>query len=169
MSVVARTSPHFASNDKNYYFRHEKRTQGGGVSKEVRRVFRYCFGLANSLLKRGTIEPGTELFGEALEHLIILEIKAYLAYNNKEEDLTYWRSTSKIEVDVVIGDRVGIEIKGKSFVQEKDAKSLLALSEEVPLQRKIIIANEETARVLNSGVEVLPIGHFLRELWAGKI
>jgi predicted AAA+ superfamily ATPase len=133
------------------------------------KFYLFDVGVAHSLLKRGTIEPGTELFGDALEHLIILEIKAYLAYNNKEEELTYWRSTSKIEVDVVIGDRIGIEIKGKSLAQEKDAKGLLALSEEVPLQRKIIIANEETPRVLNSGVEVLPIEHFLRELWAGKI
>lgn len=37
------------------------------------------------------------------------------------------------------------------------------------MQGKIIITNEKFPRVLESGVEVLPIEHILRELWAGKI
>jgi hypothetical protein len=44
--------------------------------------------------------------------------------------LTYWRTTSQIEVDFVIGDSVGVEVKARPFTSRRDYKGLLALAEE---------------------------------------
>ena len=125
-------------------------------------------GVTNALLKRGMVEPGTESYGEALEQLIILEVRSYLKYRGSKEPLTYWRSTSKLEVDLLIGDRVGIEIKGKTLVAERDLKGLRALAEELPLQRQIVVANESARRRLDGDVEVIPVAEFLKGLWEGE-
>jgi uncharacterized protein len=133
------------------------------------KFYLFDLGVANSLLRRGTIEPRTELFGDALEHQVVLEVRAFLSYFNRNEEASYWRSTSKLEVDIVIGDTIGVEVKAKSLVQDKDAKGLLALNEELHLKRKIIVALESAPRRLKNGIEIIPIEQFLRDLWGGKI
>lgn len=56
--------------------------------------------------------------------------------------LTYWRSRSQLEVDFVVGDAVAIEVKAKSLVSARDYRGLLALAEEVPLRRKLVVCHE---------------------------
>ena len=126
-------------------------------------------GVANTLAKRGNIEPGSELFGRALEHLIFLELRAYLDYRRLDQPLTYWRSRSQFEVDFVVGDEVAIEVKGKSLVNKRDLRGLRALSEDVTLQQKIVVGLEREPRVVEGGIEVLPVELFLRRLWDGGI
>jgi uncharacterized protein len=126
-------------------------------------------GVANTLAKRGAIEAGSELFGRALEHLVFLELRAYLDYHRLDFPLTYWRCQSKLEVDFVVGDDIAIEVKGKSLVSARDLKGLRALSEEVTLQRKLLVCTEREPRRLDDGTEVLPIATFLRQLWDGEI
>jgi uncharacterized protein len=133
------------------------------------KFYLFDIGVTNHLLKRTHIEPGSEHYGEALEHLIVLEIRAYLTYTNSDISLTYWRSNSKLEVDIVLGDEIAIEVKGKTLVSERDAKGLHALAEELTLKRKIIIANERMERRLESGVEVIPVALFLEQLWSGVL
>jgi predicted AAA+ superfamily ATPase len=72
-------------------------------------------GVANVLAKRGPIEPGSELFGRALEHFIFLELRAYLDYRRLDHQLAYWRSRSQFEVDFVIGDGIAVEVKGNHW------------------------------------------------------
>ena len=126
-------------------------------------------GVANTLAKRGQIEAGSELFGRAFEHFVFLELRAYLDYRRLDTPLTYWRSRSQFEVDFVVGDTVGIEIKGKPLVNKRDMRGLRALSEEVGLQRQIIVCLEREPRHLEHGIEALPVDLFLRRLWAGEI
>lgn len=146
-------------------FRATKKRKAVASSK----FYLFDVGVTNFLLGRTNILPKSEHFGDALEQLIVLEVDLYLKYLNIDKELTYWRSTSKFEVDILIGEEVAIEVKGKSFVTEKDTKGILALAEDLPLIRKIIVANEEYPRKLKSGVEVLPINHFLKSLWNGEI
>ena len=126
-------------------------------------------GVANTLARRGRIEPRAELFGRALEHLIFLEVRAYLDYRRLDHPLTYWRSRSQFEVDFVIDDEVGLEVKGKPLVGKRELKGLQALSEDVTLRRKIVVCLEREPRRTADGVEVLPVETFLRRLWAGEI
>jgi hypothetical protein len=50
-------------------------------------------------------------------------------------------------------------------VSERDARSLLALAEDVPLKTKLIVCGEPSPRRLDCGVEVVPVTEFLDRLW----
>jgi predicted AAA+ superfamily ATPase len=126
-------------------------------------------GVANSLMKRGNIEQGSELFGAALEHLVLLELKAYLDYRRIDQALTFWRTHAGHEVDFVVGDHVGIEVKGTARVTPADAKGLSALSEETTLTTRIIVCMESMPRTTDDGIRVLPVRTFFSELWAGEL
>ncbi|MFN7924379.1 MAG: AAA family ATPase [Bryobacteraceae bacterium] len=133
------------------------------------KFYLFDVGVANALIKRGVVEPGTETFGKALEHQIYIELRAYLDYGRKlDVPLQYWRSTSQMEVDFLVGESVGIEVKARPAVSRRDFKGLLALAEEVPLKRKIVVCLEREPRRTSEGIEVMPIEHFLRQLWAGE-
>lgn len=125
-------------------------------------------GVANALLRRTEIAPGSEAFGRALEHLVFLELRAFLDYNRLDKPLTYWRSRSGMEVDFVVGDDVAIEVKAKSRVTSRDHTGLRALGDEVSLARRVVVCTESRRRV-EDGVEVLPVEEFFADLWAGKI
>ncbi len=132
------------------------------------KFFFFDVGVANTLLKRSEVVPGSETFGRALEHLIFLELRARLDYRRIDEPLTYWRSRSRLEVDFLIGDRIAIEVKAKPRVVRRDLSGLRALSEELSLERKIVVSAEPRRRI-DEGIEILPVRQFLEELWAGSI
>ena len=130
-------------------------------------------GVANSLVGRKDVAPGTPEYGKLLEQAIYLELRAYLDYKKIDKKLEYWRSTSQFEVDFLIysdvKNIVAIEVKAGANPSKKDFKGLLALEEEVALKRKIVVCTADTPRKTADGVELLPIEEFLKKLWAGKI
>lgn len=80
---------------------------------------------ANYLLKRGRIEMGSEAFGIAFEHFIYQELYAHSKYLDLDYAISYWRTTSQIEVDFILGDHeVAIEVKGTNNVQTRHLKGL---------------------------------------------
>lgn len=129
----------------------------------------FDIGVVNAILDRFELSPQTKSFGNALEHLIFLEILAARSYLESSVDLSYWRTHSKIEVDFLIGDGVAIEVKAKERVAPRDEKGILALSEDVKLRRKIIVAREKVSRRTASGVEILPVNEFFSLLWSGEL
>ena len=133
------------------------------------KFYLFDIGVANTLRRTGTIEPGSDAYGRALEHLVFLELRAFLDYRRRDEPLSYWRSRSQFEVDFVVGDTVAIEVKAKPRVATRDYKGLLALADEVPLRRKLVVCDEKRRRLADDGVEILPVPLFLRELWEGRI
>jgi len=104
-----------------------------------------------------------------LEHLIFLELRSFLDYHRLDHELTYWRSRSQFEVDFMVGDRIGIEVKSKSRVSPRDYKGLIALDEEARLKRKIVICGEKMRRRADDGAEIMPPALFLKELWIGNL
>jgi predicted AAA+ superfamily ATPase len=100
---------------------------------------------------------------------VFLELRAFLDYQRREEELSYWRSLSQFEVDFLLGDRIGIEVKGKDRVGPRDYRGLLALREDVALRRMIVVCSEKKRRRTDEGVEVLPVAEFFQDLWAGEI
>jgi predicted AAA+ superfamily ATPase len=81
------------------------------------KFYLFDVGVANALMKRGEIRPGSELFGPALEHQVFLELRAYLDYRRIDRPLTFWRTHGGHEVDFLIGDEVAIEVKGSRRCQ----------------------------------------------------
>lgn len=84
------------------------------------KFYYFDVGVANHLLHRKQLVRGTAEYGHAFEHLIIQELYAWIRYTNADEELTYWRTYSGVEVDAVIGDaRVAIEIKSAEEVHPR--------------------------------------------------
>jgi len=131
-------------------------------------VIRYFFdiGVANILANRFNIKPQTELFGKVFEHFICLELHAYIGYNKIRQPMTFWRSKSGYEVDFLVGDHIAIEVKSSAMVKEKHCRGLRALSEELNLERKIIVSMDTNKRLLDD-IEVIHCREFLAQLWSG--
>lgn len=132
----------------------------------------YYFDVAipNHLLHRTPLQPGTDVYGHALEHLVIQELRAYMAYRLPLKSLTYWHTLdNKYEVDAVLGDaEVAIEVKSSKNVGSRDTKGLKAFSEEYPEAKLYLLSLEDRPRKFN-GVEVWPVEQFFKRLWSGTI
>ncbi len=133
------------------------------------KFYYFDVGIVNYLCNRRKLEPGSTDFGHGFEHLIVQELIAYLSYSHSRKALSYWRTTSGYEVDIVYGDaEVAIEIKSASEVQSRHLKGLKAFSEEHPSARTIIVSLDTAYRKMNQ-VEIWPASQFLKALWEGEI
>ncbi len=142
-------------------------------TKKRKAISRYKFfffdvGVANSVAKRGSIEEGSQLFGLAFEHFMIQEIRAYLAYTDQDVVMSYWRSTSMFEVDLILGNDLAIEFKSTHHIYDKHLKGLRALKEEGLMKRLIIVSMDESKRETADGIEIVPYKMFLKNLWHHK-
>lgn len=143
--------------------------------KPKRRVYQspkfYYFdlGIANYLLKRKTVEPGSETFGHAFEHFIFQELVAYVNYSRNDVQLSYWRTTSQLEVDFIMGDHeIALEVKGTPEVKSIHCRGLQAFSEEYTTKNKFIVSLDKRPRKMGD-ILVLPWKDFLDRLWGGTI
>ena len=129
------------------------------------------FGVVNHLAKRSLVEPGSELFGKAFENWVHHELRAYLSYSGKFEDLSYWRLASGVEVDFVIGDmRCAIEAKGTRRVTSDHLRGLRdVVLDHKKIQRRVIVCVEERPRRTEDGIDILPAKTFAQQLWNGRL
>ena len=129
------------------------------------KFYYFDVGIANFLLRRTAINPGSPEFGHAFEHLIMQEIIAYIGYFKPQLSLSYWRTSSGYEVDAIIGNaQIAIEIKSSEEVQSNHTKGLKAFSEEFPDARLVIVSMDKYPRRM-SNVEIYPALQFLSMLW----
>lgn len=142
------------------------------VKRKLRQSSRFYYfdvSIPNYLLGRKHLQPGSESFGHAFEHLIIQELIAYLGYNQIEKALSYWHTYNGYEVDAILGDaEVAIEIKSCTEVQSRHLKGLKAFKEEHPTARLIVVSLDVNPRIMNE-VEIMPAKYFLSKLWSGEI
>lgn len=131
------------------------------------KFFFFDLGVTNYLANRGEIKHSSELFGRALEHFVALELRAALSYAHRREPLSYWRTKNGYEIDFVVGNLIAIEVKASRNVSDSDLRSLLAFQEERLVGRCIVICNEPVRRTVR-GIEIVPLGEFLRILWSGR-
>ncbi|MDR0829718.1 MAG: DUF4143 domain-containing protein [Prevotellaceae bacterium] len=133
------------------------------------KFYMFDIGIVNSLLKRGKIEFGTELFGKAFEHFIYQEIYAHSRYSGLEYAISYWRTSSGFEIDFVLGENeVAIEVKSAVEVQSRHLKGLKAFAEEYSAKKLIVVSNDPYPRQVGS-ILILPYQVFLKRLWGGEI
>ncbi len=133
------------------------------------RFYIFDVGIVNYLTGRMSLKHGTDEFGHAFEHLIVQEIVAYLSYAEKEEKISYWRTYSGIEVDVILGDaKVAIEIKSADEVKSKHRKNLGEFAKEYEDARLILVSLDKLTRK-SGNVECIYVYDFLKLLWEGKI
>ena len=129
----------------------------------------FDIGVTNTLCRRGKIQAKSELFGKAFEHFILLEMRAYLSYFRKNLSMYYWRSVSQAKVDLIIDNKVAIEIKSHSLIQDKHLKNLRLLKEEQLIKKYIVVSFDKHERITQDKIHILHWESFLKQLWNGKI
>jgi predicted AAA+ superfamily ATPase len=98
-----------------------------------------------------------------------MELRAYQAYKKPDLPIHFWRTSTGLEVDFLLGDRdLALEIKGARRVHEGDIRSLVALIDDAPVKKCLIVSLEEEERVLQKGIEVVPWRRFIERLWSGE-
>jgi len=133
------------------------------------RFYYFDIGVTNHLLHRKELVRGTAEYGHAFEHLVIQELYAWLHYTHSDEELSYWRTYTGLEVDAVIGDaRVAIEIKSVEEVMTRHLKGLKAFGEEYPQSRRIIVSLDVFNRRMGE-IECIYVLDFFKMLWSGEI
>ena len=127
-------------------------------------------GVVNHLNRRTAVKPGSELFGKAFENWLFHELSAHSRYTEKHYDLSFWRLSSGIEVDFILGQgSVAIEAKGKPRITGTDLKGLIHFKKEYPsVQYLIVVCLEKRRRKTDEGIYILPYKDFLESLWAGQ-
>lgn len=133
------------------------------------KFYLFDVGLANLLIKRGAIAPRSESFGRAFEHFIYQELAAYSRYSGLDFPIAYWRTTSQLEVDFILGDHeVAVEVKGTEQVGSQHLRGLKAFGEEYKAKKSLVVSLDPKPRILN-GISILPWELFLKRLWTGDI
>ena len=133
------------------------------------KFYLFDVGIANYLISRGKIEKGTEAFGKAFEHFIYQEIYAHSKYSDLNYSISYWRTSSQLEIDFVLGDHeVAIEVKSTDLANSRHLKGLRAFSQDYEVQKLILISNDPLPRLVD-GILILPWQEFLKRLWAGDL
>lgn len=123
-------------------------------------------GVVTALQGRDRRAVGTREWGEGFETWLLHELRCWRDYHSGAA-LSFWRSTSGFEVDVLIDDHTAIEIKASATVGPADLRGLRALSEEIRLRRRIVVCCERRARRIDD-IDVMPWADFLDALWSDQ-
>lgn len=139
------------------------------------KFYYFDVGIVNYLTHRVNLLPGSADFGHAFEHFIVQELVAYVDYRQKHVVLSYWRTASGIEVDVVVSDEYSsdilfaIEIKSSEEIQNRHLKGLRSFRDEYPDTKLIVVGLDKISRATEDGISVLYATDFLKALWDGEL
>jgi predicted AAA+ superfamily ATPase len=146
-----------------------KKRQDRNVIGQASKFYLFDVGVAGTITKRQIEEEKGELFGQAFEHFIFMEIRAHSSYSELNYDIHFWRTKSGLEVDFILGrGEVAVEVKGTSRVDARDLTSLITYAGEYSPRLALVVCNEKTRRI-QKGITIIPWREFLQDLWSGKI
>ena len=129
------------------------------------KFYYFDVGVANYLMRRYKLEPGTPEYGHAFEHLVMQEIIAYLGYKGELDQLSYWHAYSGEEIDAIIGDaKIAIEIKSADEIQRKHTESLREFAKEHPNAKLIVVSRDKITRQ-SGGIDLYYATDFFKALW----
>lgn len=137
---------------------------------ETAKFYFFDVGVVSSLLDLRSISQGTHEYGRAFEHFILQECWAYRHYSGKDFPISFWRTASGAEVDLIFGDaEVAIEVKSSENAGSSRTKGLHLFLEENVSKKKIIVSRDPIPKKLDSGIHILPWKYFCERLWDGDI
>lgn len=143
-----------------------------GWTKSIKRkaiakakFYLFDIGVKNTLAQITELTPKTDLFGQAFEHFIAMELRAWLDYCRLNKTLSYWCSTHGAEVDFIIGDEMAIEVKTTNQIHDKHLKNLNLLLEEGICKKYIIISFDPIDRK-KGAIDIWHWTTFLNRLWS---
>ena len=124
-------------------------------------------GLFRSLRPVGPLDRPEELAGPALEGLVAAHLRAWIAYANTRDTLSYWRTRNGSEVDFVLYGESGLyalEVKNGATLHPGDLTGLRSFVRDYPEATPILLYRGR--RVLEHDILCLPCDAFLRSLIA---
>ncbi len=96
-----------------------------------------------------------------------MEVRAYISYRRLKKKLTFWRSRD-YEVDLIIDDEIGIEIKFSKTLKKEHTRGIKALRAESEIARFIIVGRFPSDGTVD-GIDYYNYENFLTLLWSGGI
>ena len=138
---------------------------------DTAKFYLFDIGVANQLHpEASTVSEGSDRFGYAFEHFLLNEVRAALDYGRLEYPLSFWRTSSGFEVDLIVGDmEIAIEFKAARELRGTDFRGMRALLEEHTPRRSIVVSRGERRRKTQDGIEIVPWRDFCAQLWSGKL
>ncbi|MBA7709525.1 hypothetical protein ES703_118444 [subsurface metagenome] len=147
-------------------FRHRMKRRTIGAPK----FYFFDVGIVGSIVRRGRVLAGSELFGRAFEHFLYMELRAHSSYSGLFYPISFWRTASGFEVDFILGDhQVAIEVKATERAQSAHLKGLRAFKEEIKAKDYLLITQDPRPRNTDDGIQIVPWRRFLGRLWNGDI
>lgn len=133
---------------------------------ETAKFYLFDVGLVRALSGMRLIQDGSDEWGRAFEHFLIEEIRAFLSYREKHYPLSYWRTSTGLEVDLIVGQLdLAVEFKASRQVDERHIKGLRALMSDQAVREAIVVSQDTSIRELSGGVTVYPWREFCSKLW----
>lgn len=128
-------------------------------------------GIVNQLAERGYLKPKSELFGKAFENWVCHELRRYLESRVSSHEMYYWRLTTAVEVDFIIGKmRYAIEAKATTKVTSDHLKGLREVHKDYPqLKRRVVVSLVSHSRLTEDGIEILNYNEFCKLLWSDQL
>ena len=137
---------------------------------ETAKYYLFDVGVANHLAGIEQLVPGTDTYGRAFEHFLLEQVRAWLAYRERDLPLYFWRTSTGFEVDLIVGDmHRAIEFKASSRIGQRDLRGLRALMEDQPVGQALLVCREDTPRRTSDGIDILPWAEFCRRLWNDEL
>ncbi len=123
-------------------------------------------GVFTALRPKGPLDAPSEIFGQALEGLVIQHLRAWIQYRMNGEEVFFWRSRGGVEVDfVVYGEEVftAIEVKRSNTIRSDDLSSLKEFAKDYAESTRVLLYGG-TTKLFRDGIWCLPVDAFLRAL-----
>ncbi|MGF1547229.1 MAG: ATP-binding protein [Thiotrichales bacterium] len=131
-----------------------------------RKFYFFDTGIYYHLRPKGVLDSPEELEGVCLESLVLQEIRALNAYHDWGYTLSFWRTATGIEVDIVCyGDNgfYAIEIKRNRNVSSKHLSGLKNFREDYPQATPYFVYGGQDVLAID-GIRVIPVVTFLRDM-----
>lgn len=135
------------------------------------KFFLFDPGVTNALAKVRFESLNPVVFGIRFEQFIVTQLKALLSYNDRQEDLYFWRTKDGAEIDIVCGNLrsplFAIEVKSNPDDSGKALKHIDRFLSHYPRTPVFIVSPMKRGRLLRTpnGVEIeqLPWMEFFEE------
>jgi predicted AAA+ superfamily ATPase len=123
-------------------------------------------GVYQTLRPRGPLDSYSEVSGPAVKGLFIQEVRAFNEYNHLGYELFFWRTASRIEVDLVLYGKHGLkafEIKHAKRIHQKDLNGLKAFGADYP-DAQLYLIYLGSKPEYHGNIKVLPLSHVLTHM-----
>ncbi len=120
-------------------------------------------GVFRALRPKGPLDKPETIEGAALEALVAQHLKALIDYENRDNQLYFWKTQSGREVDFILygpATLTAIEVKNSNKVRPEDLRSLRAFRADYP-SCKLLLLYRGKERLKENGVLCIPCEEFL--------